>query len=491
MFLAIEEFSRRRYILVFVLIAVVMAGSALLGSRIHLDTDILALVPQGDRAVDAFKESLRSFGAADYIAVMIEAPEERRAMDFSEFADRFVERVSEIDGVESVEDRLNPGSEMLSLFRKYALLFLPPDELPKLREKLSDEAIREQVRRDRRILLNPASPLTKELVRNDPLGLGPLVWKHLVKAQAALQFKTGEEGYYLSKDGSALLVLIKPTLPAQDLGFAERLVGDLHEAEARTREELAGDLGGLQDVSVSYAGTYIVGLDDSNLIKSDMKLTALVSFVGILALYYIGYRRFGALVYSSAPLIVGQAMTFAVAYLVFGTLNSASSGFVAMVMGLGTDFTIVMYARYVEERLRGESLAEASRKMMGEGGLGMFTGAITSAGTFYAMCVTRFRGLWEMGFLIGTGILLSMVAIVFMLPAMIQWNEGSRRRKELMKRLHVQSFGFEHLIPLAVRRPAVTLAALAIVTAFAGFAAWNIGFSDDIADLRSPENKGN
>ena len=33
-----------------------------------------------------------------------------------------------------------------------------------------------------------------------------------------------------------------------------------------------------------------------------------------------------------------------------GQLNAASSSFTALLMGLGTDFTIVMYARYVEER---------------------------------------------------------------------------------------------------------------------------------------------
>jgi hypothetical protein len=40
--------------------------------------------------------------------------------------------------------------------------------------------------------------------------------------------------------------------------------------------------------------------------------------------------------------MVGQALTFAVAALTLGRLNSASSSFTALLMGLGTDFTIVM-----------------------------------------------------------------------------------------------------------------------------------------------------
>ncbi len=492
LFLSIEEFSRRHYTLVFLMSFAVMCVGVWLGSHIRLDTDILALVPRGDRAVDAFKTSLQEFGGADFIGVMIEAPPGHTADEYTDFADIFAEKVGELDGVQQVEYRLGGSGELLALFRKYALLFLPPEDIPKLREKLSDKAIHEQVAENRRILENPSSTFMKDIVRNDPFGIGPLLWGRLLKGQGALRLNPRGDGYFMSQDDSTLLVLVKPDRPAQNLGFTAKLVAGLHQAEDETRRELMEEGGpaGVDKVTLDYAGSYIVALYDSNLIKSDMKLTAVISFVGVLALYWIGYRRFGALLYSSVPLMVGQVLTFAVAYLVFGHLNSASSGFVAMVMGLGTDFTVVMYARYVEERQQGLSLAEASRRMMGEGALGMFTGAITSAGTFYAMCVTKFRGLWELGFLIGTGILLSMVAILFLLPAMIQWNEGRPRRKDLLRKLHIQSFGFEWLIPLSVKRPVAALSVLAGVTVLAGVAAWNVGFSDSIRDLRSPYNKG-
>ncbi len=489
-FLSIEEMSRRRPGVVFLatFLAVLLAGW--IGSRIRLDTDILALVPQGDRAVDSFKDALRMFGGADYVAVLIEAPAGRTADEYQEFADLFAEKAAAVAGVRQVEHRLGGSPELLELFRKHALLFLPPEDLPRLRDKLSDASIRRQVADDRRILENPSSPFVKDLVRNDPLGIGPLLWGRLLRGKGSLRLRP-TDGYFMSEDETALLVLVKPQRSAQDMGFTARLVADLNEAERLTRQSLQG--GGVPDVEgvrVDYAGSYITALHDSNLIKGDMKLTAVISLVGVLGLYLVGYRRFGALLYSSVPLVVGQVLTFAVAALLFERLNSASSGFVAMVMGLGTDFTIVMYARYVEERRLGLPLAEATRLMMGEGALGMFTGAITSAGTFYSMCVTRFRGLWELGFLIGTGILLSMIAILFLLPAMIQWNESRPRRRDVLRKLHIQSFGFERLISLSVRHPVATLAVLGSVTALAGAAAWNIGFSDNIRDLRSSNNRG-
>ncbi|HEY3176602.1 MAG TPA: MMPL family transporter [Candidatus Polarisedimenticolia bacterium] len=490
-FLFIEEFSRRHPGTIFIVTFAVVCLAAILGSRITLDTDILALVPRGDRAIDAFKTSLKEFGGADYVAGLIEAPQGHTADEYEDFADLFAEKAGAMDEVLQVEYRLGGSSELIALFQKYALLFLPPEELPRLKEKLTDAAIRRQVADNRRVLENPSATFLKEIVRMDPLGLRSLLWDHLLAAKGALKLKP-VDGYYMSQDESALLVLIKPAHPAQDLGFTKRLMAGLRQAESETRQELSAEGGtpGAEQVTMDYAGSYVIALDDSELIKSDMKLTAVLSFFGVLGLYLIGYRRFGALMYSSVPLMVGQALTFAAAFLVFGHINSASSGFVAMVMGLGTDFTIVMYARYVEERLGGLSLPDASRLMMGEGALGMFAGAITSAGTFYSMCVTKFRGLWELGFLIGTGILLSMVAILFLLPAMIQWNEGRPRRRDVIRKLHIQSFGFERLIPVSARHPAATLIALAGATAIFGAAAWNMGFSDNIRDLGSRSNRG-
>src|SRR3970040_1648988 len=92
LFLRIEEFSRRHPGAVFLITFVVVCVAGLLGSRITLDTDILALVPRGDRAVDAFKTSLQEFGGVDYIAVMIEAPDGHTADEYQDFADLFAEK---------------------------------------------------------------------------------------------------------------------------------------------------------------------------------------------------------------------------------------------------------------------------------------------------------------------------------------------------------------------------------------------------------------
>src|SRR5882724_2717017 len=489
LFLRIGDFAARRKGFVFLVTTLLVFVAIVLSTRLRLDTDILTLVPRGNAKVDAFKASLDDFGGIDYLPVLVESPAGRSMEDYEEFADALADRLTEIPGVQSVEYRAGVNDALLALFRKHALLFVPPSEIPALERKLGEKGIRDALAEDRRILESPSSQFLKELVKRDPLGLGRMVLGRLLAGRSALKV-SAVDGYYMSEDLQALLILVKPARPAQNLGYTAQLVAEIHQVEADARAAAAKDGQDLAGVTVSYGGAYVATLEDSNLIRTDMQMTGVLSFVGVLGLYLIGYRRMGALFYSSVPLMVGQAFTFALAAVALGRLNSASSGFIAMLMGLGTDFTIVMYARYVEERQRGRPLADALRLMMGATAFGVFTGAITSAGTFYAMCVTDYKGLRDFGFLVGTGIMLCLVAILFLLPAMIAWNEGRTRRKEVRHRLYLHSFGIEKAMTWSTRHPWPVVLGSLFVTAVASYYAWNIEFSDNVQDLRSRNNRG-
>jgi hypothetical protein len=257
------------------------------------------------------------------------------------------------------------------------------------------------------------------------------------------------------------------------------------EADATRAEMDGGDR-----IDVRFGGNYALVLEETELVRRSLIFNAVVSLIAVLGLYYICYRRVAALLYSSLPLVVGQALTFAVAFFTLDRLSAISVGFTALLMGLGTDFTIVMYARYIEERQAGASLALATERMVGETGIGVFTGVITSAGTFYAMCLSSFRGLWDFGFLMGTGILLCGFAILTMLPAMITWNEGVRRRKvDSLEKLHLQSFGLEHLIPLGGAAPARRAGPPLVLTAAGAWFGRKLGFDDSVQALRSNQTE--
>jgi len=488
--LGLERFSRGHYKLVFLLALLLVAAGAWLGSRLSIDSDILELIPEGNPQVDSFKEAVAEFGSISFLIALIDAGEHEGPDEIEDFADLFARELeSESELVERIEYRLDPGADFLEVFYDNALMYLVPERLPDLAAKLSDTAIHERMEQNRLSLSSPTAAFTEELMINDPLGLMPLFFDRPMGGLGNLNVDLSD-GYYLAKDGRTLIMLIKPTGSWQDLEFDERLMAMVQQVEQSVHDQLAEELAEVDAqpsaIEVRYSGRYAITVDETKLIRQDVARNLIFSLLAVSALYWICYRRFAALLYSSVPLLVGQAMTFGVAFFVLHSLNAASSAFTALLMGLGTDFVIVMYARYVEERRLGRTLAEATELMVGETGLGVFTGAITSAGTFYAMCISEFRGLFDLGFLIGTGILLCAVAIVFLVPAMIQWNEGVRRRKvESIKKLHVQSFLLEYLIPFAARHRALVITATVLLTAGSGYLATNLEFDDTVSVLRS------
>jgi uncharacterized protein len=502
LFLLIEGFSRRHYRLVFMATAVLTLVSMYLGSRLTLDGDVLNLIPRDNRVINTFREALRDFGSLDYMLLLVEARPGQTVEELQDYADALAARLQAVPSIQYVEHKIDTRGPFFSFFRTNQILFLPPPKLPELQAKFSDRAIHEQVRENYRQLTGPSSFLVKQLLEQDPFQVSSLVFKEVLRSKGPLKVDLSS-GYYLSKDGTALLIIAKPRRPAQDVAFDKKLVDEVHravasvsekyEADAETQAEQDGQAGAQakpRAPDVSLGGGYVIALEDSNLIMSDMLWNGTVSFFVILGLYYFCYRRVGAILYSSVPLMVGQFMTLGAAYLFLRNLNSATTGFSAMLMGLGTDFTIVMYARYVEERTRGRSLEESLRLMMGVSAFGVFTGAITSAGTFYAMCITEYKGLRDFGLLVGTGILFCLVAILFLLPAMIAWNEGRVRRKDITGRLYLHSFGIEEVMAWSTRHPGPVLAGSVILTLGLGYCAWNLEFTSDVRELRSPHNRG-
>jgi predicted RND superfamily exporter protein len=492
--LAIERFSRSHYRLVFLMALLALIGGTWLGSKIELESNVLALIPEGNRQVDTLKIALEDFGSIDFLLVLLEAGEDEGPDELEDFADLFAERLEQLEGlVDHVEYRFELDGDFLELFYRNAVLFLPPDRLAQLEARLTDEAILERIEQIKLGLASPTASFTQDLIVNDPLGLMPLFLNRLEGNRGVLKIDISD-GYYLSQDAKTLIMLVKPHGPSQDLEFDHALMTAVNDVEAATRAELRAGLvegeTGSHRVRVRYGGNYAIAIDEEALIRQDVSRNLIVSLLAVAVLYWLCYRRFAALLYSSLPLLVGQALTFALCFVVIGQLNASSSAFTALLMGLGTDFVIVVYARYIEERQKGRSLREATELMIGETGLGVFTGAITSAGTFFAMCYSEFRGLRDLGFLIGGGILLCAVAIIFMLPAMIKWNEGVRKRKvDSLKKLHLQSFGFEYLIPFSARHRWLVLATIAIMTIASGILAFNLGFDDTVTVLRSDSSE--
>ncbi len=491
---SLARLARRRYRAIFALFAVLLALAGAAISRLSLDTDILNLLPRHDPAIRSYLEMLRDFGSNTYLMVVVELPAGAVPEPYEGLADEVAAQLARLPEIKTVQHRLGNPEELLATFFPKSALFLDAAGQRQLLARLSDEGIRRRVSELRRELTAPQGPAVKEMAKLDPLGLADLFLGHVDSSRSSLKVDWSS-GYYLSRDHRLLLVLAEPRRPAQDIPFDERLIPKVDAIVAAALGRWNATIGsagpgGPTRPAVDVGGPYLNALSDASLIRHDMFVNIVTSALAVFALFLFTFRRAGAVIYAFVPLLTGLTLTFGFAAVAFGTLSSATSICAALLIGLGIDFVIVSYGRYVEERQRGSDVEAALLTMSTATGGAVIAGAVTTAATFYAFTFTEFTGLRQMGLLTGTGILLCMVAVLLLLPAMLAWNADHHQRRRTAPRLFLHSFGTRRLTAWCMRRPVAAMAAAAALTVAALLAARHLQFDESMASMRPSENRG-
>lgn len=459
------------------LILVVAAGVALLSvaaaARLRLNPELLAFLPAGNRAVADFRRVVEALGTIDHHLVMITVPRGADGDEVEALVERVALEYQRLPEVEAVEWRLPEIETLVDAALPRLLLLLTPRELDLVRTRLSDAAIAEAMARNRMILQTPQSNAAEQLLRADPLALHHVVLQRMHSLTGGLRLDPTSR-FLRSSDGAMYLIVVRPKRPAHDLPFADRVMARANEIERHA-----------PGLRFDYAGGYAITHADARLIRADMIVNVLFSVTGVLLLFVLAFRRLRAIVYAAVPMLLAIVTTFGVAALALGELGAASAGFAALLAGLGIDFTTVLYERFVEERRRGTTVGPALRETLRSTFPGVVAAAVTTAATFYGLLFTDFRGMAQMGFLTGTGILLFLAAVAFVFPALATRLE---RDEEPAPRSHVHFLGVAPLVRWSVRKPRLTIALWTVVVVVMAVAAQGIVFTDDAGRLRARGN---
>lgn len=119
------------------------------------------------------------------------------------------------------------------------------------------------------------------------------------------------------------------------------------------------------------------------------------------------------------PLVISLMWTFGITYLHLGVLNTMTSVLFVILFGLGIDYGIHFYARYIEIRSSGGNVEDSVMEAYRKTGLAIFVSAVTTASALFVLMFADFRGFSEFGFIAGLGIMLALVCMLFVLPALL------------------------------------------------------------------------
>ncbi len=482
----IGRISLRHARIVLLLTILITIIAAYLASHLKFQSRFEDFLPQDSPVARAFQKAIERYGTSDHLIIVIEGIGEEDVERREELADAIRKKLQEIDEVQFIDYKIDEELQdyLQGGFLKYALLYLDVEGLEKLKGKLSNESIEQQVEDNRRILLSPTSIAAKEAINYDFLNFRSLYSSKIDLTRGKLRI-TFHDGYYFSNDLTMLIIFVKPIKPAQDVSFCKLLLEKVEKAVYEAGFEVDSDEQGdrFPNISVGFTGGYPISLAYDQLLRKDITLSIIMVFIGVVCLFVFIFRRAVSPLYAGFPLIVGVVCTMAFAYLTIGSINIFTGASAAMLMGLAIDFSIHLYNRYLEEIHLRRSIFRAFDNTMRETGIGIFTAMATTTVAFYAALFSDFKGLIQLGLICGSGMIICFFATMFILPALISF--GIRSRKVVRGRKRgMGSFGMENISRWIIRNHKGIIILCVGMTVFLFLMIYQVHIEEDFYNLR-------
>ena len=281
-----------------------------------------------------------------------------------------------------------------------------------------------------------------------------------------------QQKYLTFAKGRIYLITARPADPSVASDAVERL----RELAAIVKSEVPG-------INVGITGEKVLAMDEMRQSQIDSLKASTVSLFLVMVIFGFCYQETGRPIKATLCLLIGLGYTMGYTTLFVGHLNILTIAFFPMLIGLAIDFGVHLITRYEEELRHGASEVEAIKTSLVQSGQGIFTGCLTTAGAFYAMAFTDFKGVKEMGLITGGGMLLTLVPMMTILPILLM-----RGRQNVL----------DHAIPekacprasieqIWLKRPKSTLFTGMVISALAVTQIFKVEFDYNLLNMQSED----
>jgi 1-acyl-sn-glycerol-3-phosphate acyltransferase len=457
--------SHRRAVLGITLL--IAAVAVVISSRIDLEEDILATLPQHDKIVDEYRYTIRKFRQIDrvYLDVGINQnnPDKLAAASDEVFAQlsantnyaRILYRV-EFGGQQKIVDFLTGA--LPNLFTD--------DDAKKLETKIQPAEVRDYLTVMRRKLAGPEGMVLKDVVAADPVGMSPLVVKKVLPLQTGFGDGQIVDGRITSADGKHVLLMAEPKFSSADSRNSVVLVADLLRMRDAVEKQFPG-------IHVAITGGHRMSVDNATLIKGDATRCIVLGMVAMLVLCVTAYRRKWLAVVTFLPSLFGTLIAGAVLMLWDNHLSAIAVGFATIAIGITVDYGIYVVYHLDNAARDRKSAAQIVGRLL----LPMATGVLTIIAAFIVLATSPMHGYQQLGIFGAVGVLISAAFALFVLPLLIPLPKTNNlpplRFTQWMEKFHAWTKRWRPLLLLGV-------VALTIVTAFG---VKRLRFEGDISKL--------
>ncbi len=148
-------------------------------------------------------------------------------------------------------------------------------------------------------------------------------------------------------------------------------------------------------------------------------------FVVLLAVY----RRISTAIFTVIPVGAVIAWSSLDMYLIGIPLNPLTAIMGIIIIGICTEFMVLLFGRYEEEKREGQSPRNAMVTSISRMGRAIVTTAVTTLGGFGVLIASNFVMIRDFGIATVLGVFLSLVITITVMPGIIVWFDERVRRK--------------------------------------------------------------
>ncbi|HRT70312.1 MAG TPA: MMPL family transporter [Syntrophales bacterium] len=486
------------------LVALILSGISILYTlnNLTIQTSQKDLISPKEHLIQLAWQ-VREFEELDSFIVVIEGPEPGRSLQFLQKLTPLIE--ADKKNFRQVFYRIDPDA-----LKSWALLYLDKNDIQNLVTNLEDNRAFLEETAKSPSLVNFFSQVNHELSskivselftgflsetpdRRQPFDLEFLIrvlnglkrfldgsyhfvspWDTLLSGKVGWDIT--QEGYFWTKDKKYLLVFVTP-VRGNDLAGTSQRLSALRQYVAQTRQEFP-------EINAGVTGPEALNADQMGTAFQDMELATLLSLFGLTVLFIIFRKSIRRPVFEMVTLIMALSWCFGLTTLLIGHLNILSITFAPLILGLGIDYGAHWFARYQEEEESGlhSTKSELLRETMENIGPGILVAGLSLAVSFLPLTMTGFKGLAELGVICCTGMVVTNIASLTVLPALVMIFDSPRFGR--------RATGQSPINPMYRMKPKWTIVILAVGTAALIISVWqtsNVRFDLNMLHLQSPD----
>ena len=192
-------------------------------------------------------------------------------------------------------------------------------------------------------------------------------------------------------------------------------------------DEIRAALDPPEGLSAEVVGLPVLAADANSELSGSRYWLTLVSLAAVAAVLLLVYRSARRALLPLIPIVLATGWSALVLAAIQIPLNPMSATLGVLVIAVATEFSVILAARYHEEREGGLSIGEALRRTYERTGTAVLASGITSIAGFGVLVVSGITMLRDFGFVTIVDLSVSLAGVMLVLPATLVWAENGYR----------------------------------------------------------------